>query len=244
MSTNRKWTDTDLQRVMSQDSLADAERITGDSYKESPDTAMLGMVLQMRNGEARRRMLADSDDVRYGLTIEQYEACIGRMGFERVLLLPFVDSEHGERQENSFRVYWNNRIGSMMHLDTYYGNKSVNGGKWHYAWKPNEGENRFNCTSSGSFTEGGIWLGDHDCREGVGIAIRMFEQCGAFVKPWPKYYRLPWLAHYMDWKHSKDWQVNSAHVDRVSAERWLMLPEEIRKACRWEEYQAAANQGA
>ena len=241
MSTNRKWSDENLSRVMRQDALADAERITGESYKDSESTMLLGLGLHIRNNQARRAMLVDAGDVHHSMPLDQYEACVGRMGFERVLCLPFVDDRYGERVENSLRIYWNARISSLLHLDTYYGDRSVNGGNWHYAWKPNDGANRYDCTSSGSFTKEGIWFGDHDCREGIGLAIRQFESNGAFVKQWPKSYRLPWLAHYLDWKtNSYDWRANSAHVNRVSAERWLMLPEGIRKTCRFAEYQEPA----
>jgi hypothetical protein len=147
-----RYSDDQISKAMKQDCLHEAEQITGQSYREA-GTGLLGLGLLMKKNEAVSTMLERSGDVHYGLTVEEYERRIGAMGWERVLCLPFNDDPKFGDKENSLRVFWNDRIGSLLHFDTFGGNKSVNGGKWHYCWKPNDGEEGWKHVSSGHFTE-------------------------------------------------------------------------------------------
>lgn len=225
----RKWTDEQLGKTISQDALADAERITGGSIHGDRDTQFLGLALHARAVDAKRVMLEDANDSCYGTTLEQYCAIIRDIGFGQLLTIPFQGAYHADE----FHIWWEGRRGLLLMFDTYFGCKSVNGGTFYYCWRP-RGERRYGeCLSSGHYTQDGVWVGYHDCREAIRFNIRRLESLGEFVVPWVEQQWL-WPLHYADLPRdsASRWKEADAIVDRCRAERLAMLPPEVRAACR------------
>lgn len=255
---NRVFTDEHLADALNHDPLAAAEKITGERWGG-------GLVIEMhlRSVQAKRRLLEDADDTHFSSSFADYTRIIARIGFERVLHIPFIDER--DSVVNSFQVWWDESRAILLHFDTYYGEKSVNGGRFHYNWLPQHGYEirhdyetgqdieqwgwiggRFTCTSSGHCFEFGVdsegrkmtgWSGYHDCREAVAFHIRKLEQNGEFIKPWRDFPSCMWLAHYMDWKKVEQSGIldRGNYVDKVSLERWMMLPRDVRESCGFDE---------
>jgi hypothetical protein len=145
---------------------------------------------------------------------------------------PFVGSGYGETRNETLQVWWYAEKGILLCFDTY-GGDSVNGGKFYYNIKlPESPRVPWSVTSSGGSREdpvgGYIWVGDHDCREGVRFHIDQLAEHGKFVTPWIEQPFL-WLLHYMDTKDKKPGCINYKEVNR---QRIAMLPQDVQDAIR------------
>jgi hypothetical protein len=204
------------------DGLAEAERVTGTSYKESRGTQLLGMALHIAGNERKSAALRAAGDSCFGTTIEEYHQIIKRLGFLQVLNIPFTCRENTE----AFQIWWHDTDAILLAFDTY-GGKSVNGGKFYYNVKLPFASCEIR--SSGHFLEfdekakEGIWSGDHDCREAIRYHVERLREEGDFVNPW-KERPFIWLLHHGDTK------VEGYDYKAINSERIAMLPENVRTA--------------
>jgi hypothetical protein len=71
-----------------------------------------------------------------------------------------------------------------------------------------------------------VWIGYHDCREGIITQILKMKKYGTFLPNWVQQQSAFWLMHYMDWKQPG---VDYKNADKISKPRIAMLPEQVRK---------------
>lgn len=149
--------DKDLGNLLDIDPLAEAEKITGKSYKdEDPDypvpgfneTSALGFALNFEHARNKERVLQEMDDTCFRNTLEDYTRIITEEGFEKILEIPFIGDGWGEPVNDTFFVYWH-PDGILLQFDTYNGNETINGSTFHYNWVTNSDGMRQNVTSSG-----------------------------------------------------------------------------------------------
>jgi len=251
----RRYTEEEIDGVLHYDALAEAEGVTGDSYKTSRETTLLGIGLMQRSASAKDRMLRANGDVTNMMSLSEYLAVIERNGFKRVgewSFSSFMASSREQSRDESLLAYYRTP-GQFLVFDTYSGRTSVNGGHIYYNVRP-LGWDRWksSITSSGSWyitdpeiTEWEVaksrneiaWCGDHDCREAVIHNMAQFARFGEFIEPWTNPVRV-WFLHHMDTKDEKGeqrpWQ--SYDASAISYQRALELPEEVRAALsvdRW-----------
>ena len=223
----RKNHDKLLGEVLRIDPLADAEKLTGQSYKDSEVTMKLGLGLSLKKRRQLDQLLTEAADTKFSEAVENYIRKIEEEGFICVLRLPF-ESNWASAEENRpteiFYVYWKRDEALLLCFDTLRGR--INGGKVYYNIKPYEEidwQREFcGSISSGSFYEG-VWCGDHDCREALRFNIARLRQHGTFLAKWVKQPFL-WLLHFMDTK-TEDYDYK-----RINRERLAMLPENVRSA--------------
>lgn len=208
-----RYSDEELNKALNYDGLAEAERITGKSYKEDYITKFTGFDLHVRNVEAKRRMLESRKDSHYGTTLEEYTHIIQDLGFVLALVVPFQKEEKKE----TYQIWWQVE-GILLSFDTFCGDK-VNGGNYYYNWQPNIKEYT-DILSSGSWNNG-IWIGSHDCREAIRFNIERLQQNGKFICPWIEHPFL-WLCHYMDNRTQENYK-------KINAVRIALLPEYIKR---------------
>jgi len=205
---------SELNELLNFDSIAEAERLAGTSYKESDAVTWLGLGLMQEKNKRLNAILSERKDSLFSNTLTYYEMVIAEEGFVKVLELPIVGTE------DTFFIYWH-PDGILLKFDSYNG-RSVNGGNFYYNWKPNENAD-WSVLSSHSGRVDGIIAGDHDCREAIRYHIQRLREEGTFLNPWVKRPFL-WLLHYMDTK------TEGYDYKSITAERIAMLPEYVQSA--------------
>lgn len=123
------------------DPLSMAEKMTGESYKESESTTALGLLMHMQKGEKMREMLSKAGDTQFSNTVSDYLRITGNFGFELVYKEPFMS----DRCEENLYVLFQKELGILICFDTFtWENRhvaNVNGGKMYYNWSPNNYNN-------------------------------------------------------------------------------------------------------
>jgi len=212
---------TILRELLHYDAIAEAEKQTGQSYKENSMVSGLGMLLMWDNNQTKKELLDLNDDTGLLNELDNYLRIVRDEGFKIVLKEDFFDEDNAE----SLFVLWNDKEGILLSFDTYRGR--VNGGCFYYNWKPKSSNIKdwhgvF--TESGGFnTEHGVWVGHHDCREAFRLHLADLRGNGTFIKPWIEKQFL-WLMHYGDTKDKKYY-----NYDEINAKRIEKLPKNVRK---------------
>lgn len=150
------------KKLINTDSLAEAEKITGDSYKTSDETSFLGLALQVEKSKRVNAILSELNDTLFSNTETDYLKKVTEFGFEVALKLPFVNNDGITER---FYILFHKRLGILLTFDTHtWGDdgswakagkevppSNVNGGKFYYNWSPNPKINRAGLTGSGGF---------------------------------------------------------------------------------------------
>lgn len=216
-----------LARLLSFDCLAEAERMTGKSYKENEAVVGLGMALNMDVSKQKEQILKSSFDTTFDSKLSYYLEVMSDLGFQEAYHREFQGS--CEKPDHHY-VMFQPELGILLNFDTYFGD-SVNGGKYYYNLEANrDPEGKiisipFQTTSSGCMRDG-IWAGDHDCREAVRFKINRLKLHGTFLKSWKKKPYIS-LTNYMDW--------NKKGSDYKSEDVFSKLPLNVQKAITPEE---------
>lgn len=77
-----------LREVEDFDALAEAEKITGESYKEDDSTGLFGMILHMDKNEKKARILSEMQDLQWGMSWDLFVQRIEANGYRRLMLTP------------------------------------------------------------------------------------------------------------------------------------------------------------
>jgi hypothetical protein len=223
--------DEALDAALSRDGLAEAEKLTGRSYKDSSLTQALGFAAHLDASAQRDAILSLADDTTFSMGLDEYLRVVRDEGFELALSVPFTGKSYdGEpAPSETFYVFWHPKHGILLRFDTYGGSR-ISGGNFYYNIDfPDSRWPEGRVTSSGGFSDNGdgtfTFVGNHDCREGLRFHIRQLRKHGTFVNPW-RHRGFLWLCHYAD----ETGNVGSGEHRRIADERIAMMPEHIRKA--------------
>jgi len=150
----------EILKLTKTDSLFEAEKITGKSYKEDKNTSSLGLLLHIEKGKKLSKNLDEIGDTKFSETVESYLYKLSKFGFVVAYKEPFTNKEGIE--ENLY-ILFNKELGVIVKFDTFtwgddgsWGEKgvpapSVNGGNMYYNWSPNDINDRNSVISSGGF---------------------------------------------------------------------------------------------
>ena len=105
-----------FKKILNFDSLAEAEKITGKSYKEDEDTSMLGMLMHMKMSEEKKRLLIGSNDTHFGMTEAEALQIFKMNGFKIVLQDPFINEDDIEER---FYVLFDYENSILLSFDTH-----------------------------------------------------------------------------------------------------------------------------
>lgn len=211
----------DIRKVLSRDSLVEAEQITGKSYKKDESTVALGLLIQFDASAERAKLMDQLGDSKFSEPLSSYMEIIAAEGFKVVYRANVGCKEEGHEGDDLI-IAWH-PDGILLCFDTY--RKSVNGGKFYYNWKRTDGKAAWeydHVTSSGGM-KGDVWVGDHDCREAIRFNISQLRAHGKFLNPWVSKPFL-WLLSYMDTK-DKDYDYKA-----INAKRIALLPDYVQTA--------------
>lgn len=155
-----------LNEILNFDALANAEKITGKSYKEDKLTEAKGFVDFLKNNRLKENLLSSMDDTCFCETEQSYIRKVTDFGFKSLLVEPFINEDGIEER---LHIMWHYDYSILLVLDTYtysddgsWGKAgkevpppSRNGGKLYYNWSPKYKKSRYSLTSSGGFVYNG-----------------------------------------------------------------------------------------
>lgn len=231
-----EYQDQQLSKLLRHDPLANAERMTGKSYKEDEVTLALGFLSHIEHGSRLKRELESRDDTTFSNEVRNYTRIIGEEGFEKWLELPFAckRSYDPSPRNESFQIWFNRRDAILLAFDTYH-ETSVNSASFMYNWIPNDFENMHQFTSSGSTIQAPdgrwVWYGDHDGREAIRHHLKELRSNGKFVNPWVERPYLKIFDH--GFHHSIEdlqWDARLLKINEEESRRLSLLPADVRKA--------------
>jgi hypothetical protein len=219
----------EIRKILERDGLAEAERQTGRSYKESEFTQWLGFQNHLEASADRDLAMLITGDTSFSNTTEMYLEIATGIGFEIVAKFPFEATDRQEIRHEQMFILWNNGI--LLYFDTYYG--KVNSGKFYYNWVPKSKDYPRLILSSGSWesSEMNLWSGYHDCREALKFHISELKTYGDILNPWKKKENL-WLVNYADTAKTKgmNFRESSPIYKSINEQRISMLPRNVREA--------------
>jgi hypothetical protein len=222
MSVSSKTIDS----LLTFDPLAHAEKITGESCHGDDRTLALGFAMNMAHAAIKENALKANNDTCFQNTVEDYLAIAEDIGFRVVLKLPFINKTY--EHPDTFYVLFDDKRGILLMFDTFMV-KDVNGGTFHFDWKPNSEKREWPSQCSGGYDkEGKILSGYFDCREGLRHHIRMLDESGTFVTPW-KADRHLWMCHHGDTARHESYSAEASEYYKEQRQKRLaMLPPEVR----------------
>lgn len=135
----------EIEQALKFDSLSEAEKVTGKSYKENQYTGMLGMLLQMEHSEIMKNLMDSTDDTNFSESESEYLRKVTDFGFKTLVKIPFFSTS--SEQEENFYIMFHYDYSILLYWDTFNGNR--NGGKFCYNWSFKNIEDKRDVTSSG-----------------------------------------------------------------------------------------------
>lgn len=235
--------DAEIIRLLHNDPLANAEKLTGKSYKDDDSTSNIGFMMSIHDNMVKDKALKSIGDTVFSMDWLAYCEMIETFGFG--LMINDSSPDGGE----SLRVYYHEQDGILLCADSFQGNR--NAASAYYNWRPNlkpkeewkdpdvaELVNFHSVTSSGSFYYPGkedmiqsdppleeiVWTGNHDAREALSFNMRRLRELGTFVPIWKKQPYL-WLVGHWE-KEDKD------NRNEIVENRIKKLPEWVQKNIR------------
>ena len=192
--------DKKIDRALKFDALAEAEKITGKSYKNDELTESLGFLMHIEAGAAKKKLLQEAGDTHFRMTPQEFIDVIVGYGFEVGYMEQFVDDHYDEPSNSTLYIFFHREKGLILKFDTYFNGTSVNSAKVYYNFQVDEkgclgevegyeGPHLWHYTSSGHYEEvdgDPIWIGDHDARERLLHNMRKIEEIGHFLPVWRK----------------------------------------------------------
>jgi hypothetical protein len=217
-----------LDDLLRTDPLADAERLTGKSYKDDESTMALGFLMHLGHSERKATALQQADDSWFSMSLADTLALYDRLGFKEVLCDEFVGRTYSDEPAptETFRVLWNPK-GILAKVESY-GGIGRNSTTIFYNVRVRNVQDRTwgYCISSGRLHDD-VYVGYHDAREGVRRAIERWEEVGDFLPVWVERPFL-WLLTYTDS------DVEGYDYEAITAERISRLPQNVQDAIRGE----------
>ncbi len=210
----------EMKRLLSQDPIAIAEKLVGETYRENEAVVGLSLPIMHEIGRQKKDLAILTDDTYFMMKMKDFRSCVKRMGFQEVLEDPLEEG-------NFYRIWWN-PDGIIISCDSYFGDKDVNGGNCYFFWGPkgdgafsNEAWDALDKCSHGPTNMDSVRHVSYDVREGLRAKIEELREEGSFLNPWPEVPFL-WLLSYMDSK------VEGYDYKAITKSRIERLPKEVQ----------------
>ncbi len=204
-----------IAKALHADPLAQAEAITGHSYKEfSLDglyTEALGVSMLAARNRHKQALLESAKDTHFGTSFARFVEIATELGFEKI-----YEEKVADTQDKLF-VFWRTD-GILLSVESY--GKSVNSA---HVWFNYQGEDRrsfLRCSGGLVRTAGNVDIYEmsRDVREGLRWFLDDIKKHGVLLSTWIKQPFL-WLLNYDEPKHKGyDCQaINAAKIAQFPA---------------------------
>lgn len=238
----------DIEEALKFDSLSEAEKITGKSYKESEFTTMIGLAMQIENSKKKEILMDATDDTKFSETRQEYLRKVMDFGFEIIYEEDYISDSKNDGSlkgvpvdENGYfkeKLYclWHNEYSILLVFDTHWDNR--NSGHFYYNWSPNNIKHDFNLTSSGGF-EGLNWLNDfskeieYEIKEPTwDTSTQKYEDFSLINKKWREEYynwrsennlRAVWVGNH-DCREALKFNINNLANNGTFLKEWKKQP--------------------
>jgi hypothetical protein len=208
-----------IDELMQFDPIAEAEQIIGHRYGD--EVTGLGLLLHMSKSGLLNEFMSQTQDTKFSENFNRYHEIATSIGFEVIYEEQFVGNPGEELPRNeTFRTYWH-PDGLLLTVESYYDN--VNTAKVYYNVRFNEDGQWVTSSGGCAYTDHGVWVGDHDVREGLKHKINSIRKNGVFLTNWIERPFL-WLLNYREPKEE------GYDHKAINAAKIAQFPEEIQKA--------------
>lgn len=208
----------DIAALLAFDPLGQAERLTGESYKDDGATMSLGFAMHMEHNRRKADALQAARDSHFAMNLAETLALYAEMGFAEVLCDEFAGTDVTE----TFHILWHPE-GLLATVESYGGVRR-NCSKVYYNIAMRSTGDMWSRTSSGRLMPGDVWVGDHDAREGIRTNLDRLREVGDFLPAWVERPFL-WFVTYAETKRDYDYAA-------INAERISRLPAHVIAAIR------------
>lgn len=218
-----------ITAALAYDPLATAESITGKDYHDDTETSGLGFVFMLDANQRKTELLRSNADSHMGMEFDSIVMLFTDLGFTPVLTEPFIgEGFGGEPRPETYMLLWH-PDGILGHVESY--GTRVNSASIRYNLRTPDGRMPpWDVISSGSMTADGVWVGDHDVREGLRHKLRGLRAHGEFLPTWQTS-PFMWLRTYAE-KNSAGFDLDGdgGVGDDITRVRIARLPEQVRDA--------------
>lgn len=206
------------------DALSEAERVSGQSYKEDDATSKLGLAMHVMHIQNKERLLRESGDSYFSMRFWDHKNLYLGLGFSMVWREYFT----GSGGDEIYAVFWHPE-GLLATLESY-GGERTNSAKMYYNYSHPDVYFDWKLKSSGHYN-GDVWIGDHDAREGICYNLDALRAEGEFLPVWVE---RPWLS-LMNYAEGRELDGLSyderSQIYKQTTERKISeLPEHVRRA--------------
>lgn len=184
---------SEFDALLGYDSLAEAERITGKSYKEDEVTGKLGLLLHMEHTQRKRDELMVRQDTYYSIPFTEAVDVALDIGFKPVWTHAGTSS-YGHPQKTI--IFWHEGI--LLTMNDYKG--CLNSANIHFNWRPSSGKSDefgpiFDLPVSGSMKHRGpgfedidgdpwVFVGSIHVVEGLKHRVEQLRASGEVLTEW------------------------------------------------------------
>lgn len=209
--------DADLRTALDFDPLLAAEKVTGQSYKDDDDTARLGLGLALMHNQRKESLLRRARDSYFAMPFAEQLDLFGDLGFEEV----YRETFDGHGDDETYVILWH-PDGILATCESYGTHR--NSAKVYYNYRHPDGYPGGHLTSGGGMRDG-VWVGNHDAREGVRHNLDAMRAEGEFLPVWVERPFL-WLLNYSESKGDYDYAaINAAKIARLPVDvQWRITP--------------------
>ena len=207
------------------DPVTAAEDVMGMSYKDDPTGMVsgLGLMAHMAISDTKQKLLFESDDSHFGISIRDFIGLVGRLGFREVF------SENIPETEDRLYLYW--RDGLLLRFESYWGDSpgietSVNSASLYFNYAgPYQALHQCSrgMAQGEEDPENCVWVGNRDVREGLRWFLSQAEKHGQFLKKWKEAPFL-WLLNYQEPKQE------GHDCEAINSRKICSLPRDVQEA--------------
>jgi hypothetical protein len=220
------------------DALAEAGNITGKDYKEDESTESLGVLMHLSSTQSKHKLLSDLGDTTFSMGLDDYLKVVTDYGFEIAYVEDVRFTEpYGKKEKQDSRLYilLHREYSLVIIFDTFYNNTVINGGNLYYNLEIDRTvEGHARVTSSGHVhydtydkeADKYLWIGYHDCREGIITNIENMLEVGRFLPQWVES-PVTWVTHFSDHYSNSGIEESMKSLDKISATRLAKLPDSL-----------------
>lgn len=205
-----------LREALAFDPLDSAEKLTGKSYEDDDSTLALGFLMQLGHNERKQRMLTAARDSHHSMGFIDSLALFADLGFGEVYREEFPGHDGAE----IYVILWHSD-GLLATCESY--GEHRNSAKVYYNFRHTGSRDLWSLTSSGHGREDGVWVGDHDAREGIRHNLDAYRAEGEFLDVWVERPFL-WLLNYSEAK------VDDYDYAAINAAKIQALPLHVQRA--------------
>lgn len=220
--SNPLGSNEDIDKILRTDPLAEAEKLTGKSYKDDEETAAMGLLMHMANARRRNHLMEANGDSTFRSREEDYIRIIESIGFEKVWMDVFEGRVTKERE-----YIFHNPAGFLLYFNTYtweVGDCNVNRAEIFFNWKSNDAKNLFPNACSGGLNDDLVFCGNMDAREAVIHNVTKLLRTGQMHTPIDRKRTWIWFVNYIESS------VEGYDHKAITQSKMVQLPQRVRES--------------